>query len=133
MPDQATSQTARRPTPLDPYPDPRPREEGGDEKAYPPELGTDAIAVLEGRTFLLSDASGDIPVGSVGGLVHEDTRFLNRWELRLAGQPLSVLKSRAVDYYSAAFYLTNPEVAGLHDDVPAVSRDGVRRDLRERG
>ena len=49
--------TARRP-PLDPYPEPHPSEEGGDEKAYPPELGTDAIAVLEGRTFLLSDALG---------------------------------------------------------------------------
>src|SRR5918994_3974153 len=63
--------SARRPTPLDPYPEPRPSVEGGDEKAFPPELGTDAIAVLEGRTFLLSDALGDVPAGSVGGLVHD--------------------------------------------------------------
>ena len=114
--------TVRRPTPLDPYPEPRPSEEDGDEKAYPPELGTDAIAVLEGRTFLLSDALGDVPAGSVGGLVHDDTRFLNRWEVRLEGRALSVLKSRAVDYYSAAFYLTNPEIEGLRPNTIAVRR-----------
>ena len=77
--------------------------------------------MLEGRTFLLSDALGDVPAGSVGGLVHDDTRFLNRWEVRLEGQPLS-LKSRAVDYYSAAFYLTNPEIEGLHPNTIAVRR-----------
>ncbi len=114
--------TGRRPTPLDPYPDPRPSEEGGDEKAYPPELGTDAIAVLEGARFLLSDALGDVPAGSVGGLVHDDTRFLNRWEVRLEGRSLSLLKSRAVDYYSAAFYLTNPEIEGLRPNTIAVRR-----------
>ncbi len=43
-----------------------------------------------------------MPAGSVGGLVHDDTRFLNRWEVSLEGLPLSLLKSRAVDYYSAA-------------------------------
>jgi glycogen debranching enzyme len=114
--------TIRRPTPLDPYPEPRLLEEGGDEKAYPPELGTDAIAVLEGRTFFLSDALGDVPAGSVGGLVHNDTRFLNRWEMSLEGRPLSLLKSRAVDYYSAAFYLTNPQIAGLQPNTIAVRR-----------
>ena len=75
----------RRPTPLDPYPEPRPEEKIGDEKSYPPELGTDAIAILEGRTFMFSDAFGDIPPRSIGGLLHDDTRFLSCWELRLNG------------------------------------------------
>ncbi|GAA1403248.1 amylo-alpha-1,6-glucosidase [Catellatospora coxensis] len=123
-----------RPTPLDPSPEARPNEAFEDEKAYPPELGTDAIAVLEGRTFLLSDALGDVPVGSVGGLVHDDTRFLNRWELTLEGRPLSLLKSRAVDYYSAAFYLTNAELPGIRANTLAVRRfrfvgDGVLEQL----
>jgi N-terminal domain of (some) glycogen debranching enzymes len=122
MSSEETVTTTRRPTPLDPYPEARPSEEDGDEKAYPPELGTDAIAVLEGRTFLLSDALGDVPAGSVGGLVHDDTRFLNRWEVTLEGQPLSLLKSRAVDYYSAAFYLTNPEIDGLRPNTLALRR-----------
>ena len=122
MSDAEIVASARRPTPLDPYPEPRPPKEGGDEKAFPPELGTDAIAVLEGRTFLLSDALGDVPAGSVGGLVHDDTRFLNRWEVSLEGRSLSLLKSRAVDYYSAAFYLTNPELEGLRPNTIAVRR-----------
>jgi hypothetical protein len=39
----------------------------------PPELGGDAIQVLEGSTFMISDARGDVPRGAVAGLFHEDT------------------------------------------------------------
>ena len=101
-----TAAFERRPTPRDPYPQPRPPSAGADERPRPVELGPDAIAVLEGRTFMFSDSLGDVAPGSVGGLVHEDTRFLSRWELRLDGAPLSLLKSEPVDYDSAAFFLT---------------------------
>jgi glycogen debranching enzyme len=111
-----------RPPPLDPYPEPRPEAADGDEKSYPPELGTDAIAILEGRTFMFSDSLGDVPAGSIGGLLHDDTRFISQWELRLNGQPLSLLKSRVVDYYSAAFFLTNPELPGLRANTLTVRR-----------
>lgn len=87
--------TERRPTPLDPYPEPRPSEIPDDELAYPPELGADAIAILEGRTFM-SDALGDVPAGSVGGLVHDDTRFLSCWQLTMNGRRLPLLRSRVV-------------------------------------
>lgn len=46
----AVEDGVRRPNPLDPYPEPRPQAESGDKLAYPPELGPDAIAILEGRT-----------------------------------------------------------------------------------
>lgn len=114
--------TARRPTPLDPYPEPRPAEGADEDRAYPPELGTDAIAILEGRTFMFSDSLGDVPPGSTGGLVHDDTRFLSRWELTLNGRPLSLLKSRVVDYYSAAFYLTNPELDEIRANSLTIRR-----------
>src|SRR4051794_5997151 len=97
----------RRPTPLDPYPEPRPTTPTAAAPPSPAELGVDAIAVLEGRTFLFSDSRGDVPPGSVGGLVHEDTRFVSRWELTLDGGRLSLLKSGADDYCSAGFFLTN--------------------------
>lgn len=71
---------------------------------------------------MFSDAYGDVPTGSVGGLVHEDTRFVSRWDLRLAGFPLSLLKSGAVDYYSAAFFLTNTDLPGLRANSLAVRR-----------
>ncbi len=90
--------------------------------AYPPELGTDAIAILEGRTFMFSDALGDVPAGSVGGLLHDDTRFLSCWELTLNGRSLSLLSSRVVDYYSAAFFLTNPELPSIRANSLTVRR-----------
>ncbi len=83
----------------------------------PPELGPDAISILEGSTFMVSDSIGDVPGGSVAGLFHDDTRFVSRWELSIGGRRPSLLTSDTVDYYSAAFYLTNPELP----DIPAHS------------
>src|SRR5438552_1523749 len=120
----ATPDALPRPTPENPMP--QATEDAGvpsaKRKKAPPELGTDAIAVLEGRTFLFSDAQGDIPAGSVGGLVHADTRFLNKWVLTLNGAPLEVLRGRTVDYYSAGFFLSNPELPGLHANSIPVRR-----------
>jgi len=112
----------RRPTPLDPYPQPRAAGAGEDERPRPIELGPDAIAVLEGRTFMFSDARGDVVPGSVGGLVHEDTRFVSRWELRLDGRPLLLLKADPIAYDSAAFFLTNPDTSRLRAHSVAVRR-----------
>ena len=54
--------------------------------------------------------------------MHEDTRFVSRWELRLDGRPLSLLKSGPVDYDSAAFFLTNPDTPRLRAHSVAVRR-----------
>ncbi|MGN9779358.1 amylo-alpha-1,6-glucosidase [Micromonospora sp. H33] len=115
---------ARRPTPADPMPEaPGPLAvSSGAGRDLPPELGPDAIGVLEGRTFMFSDARGDVPRGSIGGLVHDDTRFLSQWELSIDDAPLLVLSSGTVDAYSAAFFLANSDLAHL----PA-NRVGVRR------
>jgi glycogen debranching enzyme len=71
---------------------------------------------------MYSDSRGDVPTGSVGGLLHDDTRFISKWELTLNGQPLSLLKSQVVDYYSAAFFLTNPDLAGIRANTLTVRR-----------
>jgi len=104
---------SERPTPLNPFPQAKADAQIREDKAYPPEIGADSIAILEGRTFMCSSALGDIPPRSIGGLVHNDTRFVSRWELTLAGRPLSLLKSKVVDYYSASFFLTNPDLPAL--------------------
>jgi glycogen debranching enzyme len=116
--------TRPRATPLHPYPQASTTGDFSKEKAYPPELGTDSIAILEGRTFMCSNALGDIPPGSIGGLLHNDTRFVSRWVLTLADKPLSLLKSGDVDYYSASFFLTNPDLpqARLRANSVAVRR-----------
>jgi glycogen debranching enzyme len=115
---------ARRATPLDPSPEagPMTSDDQDEEKAYPPELGTDAIAILEGRTFMFSDSLGDVPSGSVGGLLHDDTRFVSGWRLTIDDRPLSLLKSRSVDYYSAAFFLTNPGLPSIRANTLSVRR-----------
>jgi hypothetical protein len=113
-----------RPNPLNPFPDARADAQIREDKAYPPEVGADSIAILEGSTFMCSSALGDVPPRSIGGLVHNDTRFLSRWELTFAGRPLSLLKSRVVDYYSASFFLSNPDLPalGLRANSVAVRR-----------
>jgi glycogen debranching enzyme len=111
-----------RPTPLNPFPEAKADAQLKEDKAFPPELGADSIAILEGRTFMCSNALGDIPPGSIGGLLHNDTRFVSRWELKLAGKPLALLKSKVVDYYSASFFLTNPDLPRLRANSVAVRR-----------
>jgi glycogen debranching enzyme len=114
----------RRPTPADPLPGGRPGDRPLSEvvRELPPELGPNAVAVLEGISFMHSNALGDVPRGSIGGFVHEDTRLLNRWELTLNGSSLLALDSGAADHYSAAFFLTNAELPGLPANRMAVRR-----------
>jgi glycogen debranching enzyme len=118
--------TQQRATPLHPYPLPRPAETPRDtpreDVAPPANLGPDAIAILEGRTFMCSNALGDVPPGTIGGLLHNDTRFVSRWELTLGGKPLTLLKSAVVDYYSASFFLFNADLPALRAGSVAVRR-----------
>jgi len=121
---QSPTSAQQRPTPLNPYPVSRPPEEPRVQHGPPLDLGPDGIAILEGRTFMCSNAHGDVPPGSIGGLLHDDTRFVSRWELTLGGKPLTLLKSAVVDYYSASFFLFNPDLpeAGLRAGSIAVRR-----------
>jgi glycogen debranching enzyme len=114
----------------------------------PPDI-VDAIHVLEGSTFMISDRRGDVPAGVAGGLFHEDTRFLSRYELRLNGTIPEILTSGEVDYYSAEFFTANVPTdqldersvlvqrhrfvgEGLHDDIYVHNHAGapVKLELR---
>jgi glycogen debranching enzyme len=75
------------------------------------------VQILRGSTFMLSDPHGDVVGGSLGGLFHEDTRFLSRFALTVNGTRPSLLSSGAGDYDSAAFFLTNTDVG----DIPGRS------------
>src|SRR3954469_5063280 len=116
--------TAERATPANPMPGVTPDRSvpSSEARNLPPELGTSAVAILEGRSFMYSDGVGDVPGGTIGGLVHADTRFLNRWALTLNGEPLLALRGGPVDYYSAAFILTNGQMPGLRPNAIAIRR-----------
>ena len=61
---KTAAETDQRPTPADPLPGVSvDRSIPGPKRTMPPELGPDAIAVLEGRTFMYSDSVGDVPAG----------------------------------------------------------------------
>jgi glycogen debranching enzyme len=88
----------------------------------PPELGPEAVQILEGSAFVVSDAAGDIPEGVVAGLFHRDTRHISKWELFIGGKKPVVLTSAPVDYYSASFTLTNPDLPGLAPQSLSIQR-----------
>jgi glycogen debranching enzyme len=113
-----------RPTPADPIPGVTKDHSipSSEARNMPPELGTDAVAILEGRTFMYSNGVGDVAAGSIGGLVHADTRFLNRWTLTINGAQLLALRAGPVDYYSAQFFLTNGQLPGLPSNSVGVRR-----------
>jgi glycogen debranching enzyme len=128
------TETIRRATPAEPWPGAK--DEGLPSptgRSLPPELGPNAIAVLEGVTFMYSDASGDVPPGSIGGLVHADTRLLSTWVLTVNGQRLLPLRSGSVEHYAAAFFLTSSEAPGRSANEIGVRRlRSIGTALRER-
>jgi glycogen debranching enzyme len=112
-------------------------EEKVEKQGAQVDLPPGSIQVLEGSTFMLSDPLGDVVEGSVAGLYHEDTRHLNRFVLTLGGARPTVLTSREIDYYSAAFFTTNPELDGIAPKSLTIRRhrfvgDGMRETIRVR-
>src|SRR5437870_5751865 len=77
------------------------------------DIAPDSVNVLEGSTFMVSDVRGDVQGHTVAGLFHDDTRYLSTFILTLEGRQLDSLSADNINYYSAAFYLTNPELPGL--------------------
>jgi glycogen debranching enzyme len=92
------------------------------------------LVLVDGSTYFLSAASGDIELRSAEGFFHADMRHLSTWRLLVDDEPLHVLASSCVDYYSArivgtlasAAHGTNPPVTIRRDRFVA---DGVHEDL----
>jgi glycogen debranching enzyme len=82
-----------------------------------------AITILEGSTFCICDELGDIGGWPTSGFFTDDTRFLSILRLSINGKRPLVLSSGKVDYFSAAFYLRNPPVDGLHQDEVSIIRE----------
>jgi glycogen debranching enzyme len=94
------------------------------------------VSVLDGSTFAVSDAAGDITANSdvPMGLFYRDMRHLSQWEMRLNGRPLHPLTGHATEYDEAIFFLIEP--TGSPHLAPSVSvlrrrqvADGMREDI----
>jgi glycogen debranching enzyme len=84
-------------------------------------MAKDAISILDGSTFLVSDLRGDIDASpdQAHGFFFRDTRFLSRWALTANGSPLNVLSTDENQYFTAQFFLLPP--TGTVNDNPTVS------------
>jgi glycogen debranching enzyme len=67
----------------------------------------DLVKILDGNTFVVSDAKGDIEASATDptGLFSFDTRFLSRWVLTVNGQRLNALSTDDLQYFEARFFL----------------------------
>ena len=85
-----------------------PKDESGGRRGLLPRF-----TLKDANTFLLADALGDIQ-GSDDGLFTNDTRILSRYELQIAGRPLSLLGA-AINQQNTLFtaHLTNRPLPAL--------------------
>ena len=95
----------------------------------------DTLTVLDGNTFFVSDAAGDVEPGAdANGFFHADMRHLSTWRLLVNERPMHVLTSRTVDYYSASVFGTLATVSVGENPPVSIRRDrfvarGVHEDL----
>ncbi len=98
------------------------------------DIAPDSVNVLECSTFVVSDVRGDIQELTVAGFFHDDTRYLSCFALTVNGEKLDSLTGGNINYFSAAFYLTNPEMLGLKPRSLSVRRsrfvgDGLTEEI----
>lgn len=72
----------------------------------------EAVVVKDGDVFFLSAPDGRVPLrkGHGLGLYHRDTRYLDGYEMRVAGTRLNALVSNAERGFAAVTQLTNPDL-----------------------
>ena len=70
-------------------------------------MSADLVQILDGNTFVVSDARGDIEASLTDptGLFSFDTRFLSKWVLKIADERLSPLSVDNLQYFEARFFL----------------------------
>ena len=70
-------------------------------------MSDDLVKILDGNTFVVSDARGDIEASPTDptGLFSFDTRFLSTWVLTVDGERLNPLSVDDLQYFETRFFL----------------------------
>jgi hypothetical protein len=70
-------------------------------------VNDDLVKILDGNTFVVSDARGDIEASLTEptGLFSFDSRFLSKWILTVDGERLNPLSVDDLQYFEARFFL----------------------------
>jgi glycogen debranching enzyme len=85
----------------------------------------DAVVMKNDNFYFVTQQTGNVPLSRNHGfgLYYNDCRYLNGYELKVAGAPANVLVADDTQGFSASFELTNPEIQvdeGVHigmDDI----------------
>jgi glycogen debranching enzyme len=85
-------------------------------------LGSGTVTLVEGSSFCISSANGDIHPEYPHGAFHEDTRILSRWNLTVNGQLLEPLAAETKEPYRALFAGRVPRPGGYADSPLIVER-----------
>jgi hypothetical protein len=64
-------------------------------------LGAGTLTLVEGSSFCISAANGDLQPEQPHGVFFEDTRILSRWLLTVDGEPLEPLTAKTKEPYRA--------------------------------
>ncbi|GAA1271860.1 amylo-alpha-1,6-glucosidase [Arthrobacter pascens] len=82
-------------------------------------LGPGSITLVEGSSFCISSANGDIHPEHPHGVFYEDTRILSGWRLTVNGAPLEPLAAKTKEPYRGLFAGRVPRPDG-HADSPLI-------------
>jgi N-terminal domain of (some) glycogen debranching enzymes len=97
-------------------------------------MSGDLVEILEGNTFAVSDARGDIEASPTDptGLFSNDTRFLSTWVLTIDGQRLNALSTDDLNYFETRFFLV-PGTGTVYIDakLSVIRERSIGRGFRE--
>ena len=94
--------------------------DGNDSAAGPIDLGT--VTLVEGSSFCISSANGDIYPEYPHGVFHDDTRILSRWNLTVNGRALQPLAAETKEPFRVLFACRVPRGDGYADSPLIVER-----------
>jgi glycogen debranching enzyme len=97
-------------------------------------VGAGAVTLVEGSSFCISAANGDMAANMPHGLFYLDTRILSRWDLCIDDRPVEPLAAVTRDPYRATFLGRAPHRWGQSDSTMLVRRErrvgaGLREDV----
>ena len=103
----------------------------------PAATGAGDVTLVEGSTFCISDARGDIAGDGPRGLFFRDSRVLSTWLLTVDGEPLLPLSHHVAEPFAARFVARARPRAGSADSTLLVVRhravgDGMHERLTVR-
>ncbi|WP_432519479.1 amylo-alpha-1,6-glucosidase [Kineococcus sp. SYSU DK006] len=92
------------------------------------------VTLVEGASFCVSDAAGDMHPHRPHGVFFRDTRVVSGWQLLLDDEPLQPLSAHLPEPFSAVFTTRAAPRPGLADGTLVVERrrmaaDGLREDV----